>query len=107
MEDITRMIRTNIKSNHIQIENLCKSIFSNIDNISYEIRDKKITVLHLDPKNSDSASIEFTEDNGIFKIIYWDGYSLAEEFNATDIKSALKNFKRFSKKLYKNLKKFS
>ena len=83
------MIRTNIKSNHIQIENLCKSIFSNIDNISYEIRDKKISVLHLDPKNSDPASIEFTEDNGIFKIIYWDGYSLAEEFNATDIKSCL------------------
>ena len=53
------------------------------------------------------SSLEFTEDNGTFKIIYWDGYSLAEEFNTTNIKSALKNFKRFSKKLYKNLKKFS
>ncbi len=106
-EDISLMIRTNIKSNHLQIENLCKSIFSNINSISFNLDDKKISVNHVDADNSDAASIEFIEKDDIFKIIYWDGYSLAEDFETDKIKEALKAFKRFSKKLAKNIARFS
>ena len=101
------MIRTNIKSNHIQIENLCKSIFSDMDSIKYSLEDKKILVHHNDSTNTDAASIEFVEYEDKFIVTYWDGYSLAEDFESNNIKDALKVFKRFSKKLYKNIYRFS
>lgn len=106
MADITHMIRTNLKSNHIQIENLCKSIFSDMDSIKYNLEDKKIIVHHNDSTNPDAASIEFVEYEDKFSITYWDGYSLAEDFESNNIKDALKAFKRFSKKLYKNISRF-
>lgn len=107
MADIIHMIRTNIKSNHIQIENLCKSIFSDMDNVKYSLEDKRILLHHNDSTNPDAASIEFVEYEGKFIVAYWDGYSLAEDFESNNIKDALKAFKRFSKKLYKNISRFS
>ena len=47
------------------------------------------------------------ENNGVYKVSYWDGYSLAEVIEEPDISKALKIFKRFAKKLAKNLNRFT
>ena len=78
-----------------------------MDNIKYSLEDKKILVHHNDSTNTDAASIEFVEYEDKFIVTYWDGYSLAEDFESNNIKDALKVFKRFSKKLYKNISRFS
>ena len=77
-----------------------------MDSIKYNLEDKKIIVHHNDSINPDAASIEFVEYEDKFSITYWDGYSLAEDFESNNIKDALKAFKRFSKKLYKNISRF-
>ena len=105
--DIILMININIKSSRIRIENLFKSIFSNIPNISIHFEDHSVVIKHNDPVNADSASIEIIENNYGYKISYWDGYSLAEEESLKDLNKALKVFKRYSKKLGKNLMRFT
>ena len=40
MEDIIHMTKTNLKANHIRIENLYKSMFSDIKNTSIDLRDE-------------------------------------------------------------------
>ena len=42
MEDIIHMTKTNLKANHIRIENLYKSMFSEVKNTSIDIRDDKV-----------------------------------------------------------------
>ncbi len=105
--DIILMININIKSSRIRIENLFKSIFSNIPNTSIHFEDHLVAIKHNDPSNADSASIEIIENNYGYKISYWDGYSLAEEESQKDLNKALKVFKRYSKKLGKNLMRFT
>ena len=105
--DIILMININIKSSRIRIDNLFKSIFSNIPNISIHFEDHSVVIKHNDPVNADSASIEIIENNYGYKISYWDGYSLAEEESLKDLNKALKVFKRYSKKLGKNLMRFT
>ena len=107
MEDITRMINTNIKNSSIRIENLFKSIFSNIPNTSIHFTDNSAIIKHSDTTNIDSASIEIIEIDHSYRISYWDGYSLAEEEAKKDLNKALKVFKRYAKKLAKNLLRFS
>ena len=97
MEDIIHMINTNIKNSSIRIENLFKSIYSNIPN----------TYIHVDTINIDSALIEIIEKDYGYKISYWDGYSLAEEEIQKDLNKALKVFKRYAKKLAKNLTRYN
>ena len=97
------MISTNIKSSHFKIENLFKSIFSDIPNTSIVLNDTSVIIQHDDATNQDAASIEITETANIYKITYWDGYSLAEEEESNNLVKSLKIFKRFSKKLAKNL----
>jgi hypothetical protein len=49
--------------------------------------------------------VEIIQEKKNFKVSYWDGYSLAEIIYEEDIIKALKLFKRFARKLSKNLKK--
>ena len=77
-----------------------------MDNVKYSLEDKRILLHHNDSTNPDAASIEFVEYENKFSITYWDGYSLAEDFESNNIKDALKAFTRFSKKLYKNISRF-
>ena len=107
MGDIIHMINTNIKNSSIRIENLFKSIFSNIPNTSIHFEDHLVVIKHNDPVNADSASIEIIENNYGYKISYWDGYSLSEEESQKDLNKALKVFKRYAKKLGKNLIRFT
>jgi hypothetical protein len=101
------MIKTNIKSNHIQIENLYKSMFVDIDSTSIVLNDKNIIIRCIDLTNSDAASLELSEEEEGYSINYWDGYSLAESEEDKDLKKALKTFKRLAKKMAKNLRRFS
>ena len=105
--DIILMININIKTSRIRIENLFKSIFSNIPNTSIHFEDHSVVIKHNDPVNADSASIEIIENNYGYKISYLDCYSLAEEESLKDLNKALKVFKRYSKKLGKNLMRFT
>lgn len=107
MADIIRMIKINIKSNHIQIENLYKSMFVDIESTSIVLNDKYVVIKCSDPTNSDAASLELTEEEEGYSINYWDGYSLAESEEDKDLKKALKTFKRLAKKMAKNLRRFS
>ena len=101
------MININIKSSSIRIENLYKSMFANIPNTSIHLEDNSVVIKHSDPLNIDSATIEIIENKFGYKISYWDGYSLSEAEESNDLIKALKIFKRYAKKMAKNLKKFS
>ena len=101
------MTKTNLKANHIRIENLYKSMFSEIKNTSIDLRDDKVEITHLNEQNQDPAIIELSETKFGYIISYWDGYSLSEAEESNDLIKALKIFKRYAKKMAKNLKKFS
>jgi len=49
------MINRNIKSNHIQIENLYKSIFTDIELTSITLEDTSVIIKYNDPTNADAA----------------------------------------------------
>ena len=101
------MINTNIKNSHLRIENLFKSIFTEVPNTSISLNDESVIIEHNDQSNPDAASIEIIKIEEVYKISYWDGYSLAEDETEKDLNKALKIFKRFSKKMAKNLIRFS
>ena len=101
------MTKTNLKANHIRIENLYKSMFSEVKNTSIDLRDDKVEITHLNEQNQDPAIIELSETKIGYVISYWDGYSLSENEESGDIMKALKTFRRYAKKMAKNLKKFS
>ena len=101
------MTKTNLKANHIRIENLYKSMFSEVKDTVIDLRDDKIEIIHLNNQNQDPAIIELTETKFGYTISYWDGYSLSETEESSDLIRALKIFKRYAKKMAKNLKKFS
>ena len=107
MEDIIHMIKTNIKSNHIRIENLYKSMFSEVESTLIRLNDNYVEIIHIDKNNEDSAILELREVQSNYIISYWDGYSLSETEESKDLSKALKIFKRYSKKMAKNLKRFS
>ena len=106
MEDIIHMTKTNIKANHIKIENLYKSMFAEIKQTSLNLSDEKVEIIHLDEKNQDPALVELSETKFGYLIGYWDGYSLAEVIEEHDLNKALKVFKNFSKKMARNIQKF-
>jgi hypothetical protein len=101
------MTKTNLKANHIKIENLFKSMFSEVQNTSIDLKDDRVEIMHLDEENQDSANIELSETKSGYIISYWDGYSLSENEESGDLTNALKIFKRYAKKMAKNLKRFS
>jgi hypothetical protein len=71
------------------------------------LADNSVSIRHSDVINIDSASIEIIEKDYGYRISYWDGYSLAEEEIQKDLNKALKVFKRYAKKLAKNLTRYS
>jgi hypothetical protein len=101
------MTKTNLKINRIRIENLYKSMFSDLKNTSINFKDDRIEILHLDKSNQDAAIIDLQETEQGYIINYWDGYSLSETEETRDATKALKIFKRYAKKMAKNLKRYS
>ena len=82
-------------------------MFSEIKHTSIDLRDDKVEITHLNEQNQDPANIELSETKFGYIISYWDGYSLSETEESADIMKVLKIFKRYAKKMAKNLKKFS
>ena len=82
-------------------------MFSEVKDTVIDLRDDKIEIIHLNNQNQDPAIIELTETKFGYTISYWDGYSLSETEESSDLIRALKIFKRYAKKMAKNLKKFS
>ena len=82
-------------------------MFSEINHTSIDLRDYKVEITHLNEQNQDPANIELSETKFGYIISYWDGYSLSETEESGDLIKALKIFKRYAKKMAKNLKKFS
>ena len=101
------MTNINIKNNHIQIENLYKSIFSDIPSTSILLEERTVIIKHDDENNSDAASLEIIEDISGYKLNYWEGYSVVETKEEKDLKKALKIFKNTANKMSKNLRRFS
>ena len=102
------MTKTNLKINRIRIKNLYKSMFVEVDNTSITCSDSHIEIKHHDNFNHDSASLEIEEiKDSHFIVRYWDGYSLAEIEESSDLAKSLKIFKRLAKKMAKNLRRFS
>ena len=101
------MIKTNIKANHIRIENLYKSMFSEIRYTSLNLSDEKVEIIHIDDKNQDPATLDLSKTRFGYVIGYWDGYSLSEIEETNDLIKALKIFKRFAKKMARNLNRHS
>ena len=99
--------RNTLEGNLIKIENLYKSIFTEVGNTSIELSNKIVSIRHEDSTNVDAASLEISEIDEGYSISYWDGYSLAEKIDEKELHHALKIFKRLAKKLAKNLQRFS
>lgn len=101
------MIKINLKANHIKIENLYKSMFSDVPNTSISLKDDRVEIVHSDKNNQDPAIIDLQETELGYFVNYWDGYSLSETEETTDLRKALKIYKRYAKKMAKNLKRYS
>ncbi len=101
------MTNTNIRNSKIQIENLYKSIFSDLPFTSIKFEENSVIIKHNDENNSDPATLEIIESNSEYKLSYWDGYSVAETLKHSDLKKILKTFKNKAKKMAKNLRRFS
>ena len=86
------MTKTNLKANHIRIENLYKSMFSEVKHTSIDIRDDKVEIIHLNEQNQDPANIEISQTKTGFIVTYWDGYSLSEIEELKELSAALKIF---------------
>ena len=99
--------RNILEGNLIKVENLYKSIFTEVSNTSIELGNKIVSIHHEDTANIDAASLEIIEIDDGYTISYWDGYSLAEKIDEKELHNALKIFKRLAKKLAKNLQRFS
>ena len=100
------MTKTNINKDQIKFENLHKSFFSDIKNTSCLISSDSVVIQSDSKSNTDPASVEliFKDDN--YLIYFWDGYSLAEKTNVQSYENALVVFKKFAKKLAKNLRRY-
>ena len=58
-------------------------------------------------ENADPASVELElKKDDIYSIYYWDGYSLADTYQTKDYSSAIKHYKKYAKKLAKNLRRY-
>ena len=71
-----------------------------------QIEEDRVTIYESSNQNPDPASVELRIKENLYLIYYWDGYSLADKFTSNNYEEALLQFKKFSKKLAKNLKKY-
>ena len=101
------MTKTNISEDKIKFINLHKSFFNDLKNTSCEVSDNKVSIFENSNENADPASVELEiKNDGLFSIYYWDGYSLADTYQTTDYSSAIKHYKKYAKKLAKNLRRY-
>ena len=101
------MTKTNISEDKIKFINLHKSFFNDLNNTSCEVSDNKVIIFENSNENSDPASVELElKNNNLYSIHYWDGYSLADSYQTSDYNSAIKQYKKFAKKLAKNLRRY-
>ena len=101
------MTKTNIINDKIKFYNLHKSFFSDLDNTNCKVSDKNVVINEISNQNPDPASVQLEfNDADYYFIYYWDGYSLAEKSETKDYNIALTQFKKFAKKLAKNLRRF-
>jgi hypothetical protein len=100
------MTKTNINKDQIKFENLHKSFFSDIKNTSCLISSDSVVIQADSKNNSDPASVELSFKDDNYLIYFWDGYSLAEKTTVKSYENALVVFKKFAKKLAKNLRRF-
>ena len=100
------MTKTNINKDQIKFENLHKSFFSDIKNTSCLISNDSVVIQADSKNNSDPASVELSFKDDNYLIYFWDGYSLAEKTNVQSYENALVVFKKFAKKLAKNLRRY-
>ena len=101
------MTKINISEDKIKFINLHKSFFNDLNNTSCEVSDNKVTIFENSNENADPASVELEiKNDGLFSIYYWDGYSLADSYQTEDYNSAMKQYKKFAKKLAKNLRRY-
>ena len=100
------MTKTNINKDQIKFENLHKSFFSDIKNTSCLISSDSVVIQADSKSNSDPASVELSFKDDNYLIYFWDGYSLAEKTTLQSYESALVVFKKFAKKLAKNLRRY-
>ena len=100
------MTKTNINKDQIKFENLHKSFFSDIKNTSCLISSDSVVIQADSKNNSDPASVELSFKDDNYLIYFWDGYSLAEKTSVKSYENALVVFKKFAKKLSKNLRRY-
>ena len=100
------MISQNIENDKIKFTNLFKSFFSDLNNTQLIFDDEKVSIIEINEENSDPASVELEFKNEVFILDYWDGYSLAEQITFENYNEAKLFFKKFSKKMAKNLRRF-
>ena len=82
-------------------------MFSDVPNTSLNLKDDRVEIVHSDKNNQDPAIIDLQETELGYVINYWDGYSLSETEETIDLIKALKIYKRYAKKMAKNLKRYS
>ena len=100
------MTKTNINKDQIKFENLHKSFFSDIKSTSFLISSDSVVIQSDSKSNSDPASVELSFKDDNYLIYFWDGYSLAEKTTVQSYENALVVFKKFAKKLAKNLRRY-
>ena len=101
------MIKTNISEDKIKFYNLHKSFFSDLENTVCEVFENKVIIFENSNENVDPASIELQlKKDNIYLIYYWDGYSLADTYQTKDYDLAVKQYKKYAKRLAKNLRRY-
>tara|TARA_B100000963_G_C22627365_1_gene673059 strand:- start:821 stop:1210 length:390 start_codon:yes stop_codon:yes gene_type:complete len=104
--DINHMTKINIEKDRIKFENLYKSFFAEIKNITeFNISKNQVSISRLGALKIDPAEVELKLD-GNFKVIFWDGYSMSDIYETKDYLEAQKIFKKYAKKLAKNIRSF-
>ena len=100
------MTSQNIEKDKIKFENLFKSFFADLPNTSICILNNKIVIQELSDENSDPASVDLELKNEKYIVYLWDGYSLAESYEAINYDYALSKYKIFAKNIAKNLRRY-
>ena len=106
MGDINHMTIQNIEKDKIKFKNLYKSFFSDLLQTDIEISSNQVSIFEKSDDNSDPASVELQCKSDTYLVAFWDGYSLAETFETKHYNDALSKYKKFAKKLAKNLRRF-
>lgn len=101
------MIKTSLNNDKIRFINLHKSFFAELNNTSCDILENKVSIYENSNQNLDPASIELKIKDDSYQVYFWDGYSLADKHTTDNYDEALSKFKKFAKRLSKNLRRFS